>query len=570
MTVPATTNVKKAKWTVMVYLAGDNNLTDECIFAMTEMKKVGSDDDLKIITQFDPRDEYLPTHRYHIGQNGNSASLSEDILSTAEDGKFVSTDKFKKLPGESARAKSHDGVRSGAHRAGKKAIRAEARRLAQEEAKARAAARAKAKAKAKVRGKQNVARAVATQETVPAREPVILGVEEEVGLGQNDTDTGSPITLYNFMSLCVEQFPAEHYMVVLAGHASGTARDFLLKDDSPVGSLTINELKRAFEELKSELEPTGQVIDILGMDVCLMSMAEVAYELKGLVKIMVGSESYSPASGWPYAPILGRLKTRIAELNPEAEEILSPKKRVEYEFAKDIVKEYVNFYSDYFLSGLSVDQSAMDVGLVETLKSHIDRFADAMRQALGAKDNERFKDALLLAHWEAQSYNGEQFVDIFDFCDCLLRRYPEGAVAETGKTLMNFISNNFVLLSCYSGALYQYSYGVSIYFPWSKVDREYMNLDFTKGKGETGWLEFLLNYVKLTRRKPRNVDEGNEFGSLNDRQPQRFRATEGKGPGNLVRSMRNPPIVFVPNGCLKADVKENVIEGTEMLFRQKA
>ena len=37
---------KKAAWTVLVYLAGDNNLTTECVFALTEMKQaaVGNTD----------------------------------------------------------------------------------------------------------------------------------------------------------------------------------------------------------------------------------------------------------------------------------------------------------------------------------------------------------------------------------------------------------------------------------------------------------------------------------------------------------------------------------------------
>jgi hypothetical protein len=31
----------KNNWTLMVYLAGNNNLGEECVFALTEMKKVG-------------------------------------------------------------------------------------------------------------------------------------------------------------------------------------------------------------------------------------------------------------------------------------------------------------------------------------------------------------------------------------------------------------------------------------------------------------------------------------------------------------------------------------------------
>lgn len=42
------------RWTVMVYLAGDNNLAEESIYALTEMQKVGTvDGELAIVAQLD-------------------------------------------------------------------------------------------------------------------------------------------------------------------------------------------------------------------------------------------------------------------------------------------------------------------------------------------------------------------------------------------------------------------------------------------------------------------------------------------------------------------------------------
>ena len=45
---------KTAAWTVMVYLAGDNNLTTERMFALTEMKQAAVGNHLNVIAQFDP------------------------------------------------------------------------------------------------------------------------------------------------------------------------------------------------------------------------------------------------------------------------------------------------------------------------------------------------------------------------------------------------------------------------------------------------------------------------------------------------------------------------------------
>ena len=56
---------KKSKpdflWTVMVYLAGDNNLTDESVFSLTEMKKVRTDDRIAVIAQLDPKTASIPS-----------------------------------------------------------------------------------------------------------------------------------------------------------------------------------------------------------------------------------------------------------------------------------------------------------------------------------------------------------------------------------------------------------------------------------------------------------------------------------------------------------------------------
>ena len=450
--------VKKAAWTVMVYLAGDNNLTTECMFALTEMKQAAVGNQLNVIAQFDPSDPHLPTHRYEIKRRGKKKSFRQDIIDRAC---YFGSNGEVKFTKESSNAE------------------------------------ALAVKRKWERDHHCAALDSANLTGAPEKEQVIT----------DDTDTGSPVTLYNFISFCLEHYPAEHYLVVLSGHAGGTERDYLMKDESSAGSLTFNELKNVFQRVKDEL---GRPIDILGMDNCLMSMAEICYELRGVAEIVVGCESFSPASGWPYREVLERLANDF--VSPD----LQPGQWLVAEAAKAIVKEYINYYSNYWLAGLSVTQSALNIRKVETLHELIDGLAKAMEQQLvqeweetrnadGSRRVRQFHDALLLAHWEAQSYNGEQFVDLFDFCDCLEVRLRTGAIAEQCRKLKDFICKEFVLTSCYSGAVYQYSYGVSLYFPWSHVAPSYWNLDFN-GPDCEGWGRFLKTYTVLTRRAPRGMD----------------------------------------------------------------
>jgi len=515
---------KEAAWTVMVYLAGDNNLTTECMFALTEMKKAALTNDVHVIAQFDPSDPYLPAHRYEI--NLDTESLYCDIIDRAWYHKKKKEVYFKK---ESRKATSLAQLR-------------------------RTAARKSDKTKLE---KANL--------TDGKADRVI----------SDDTDTGSPITLYNFISFCLEKYRARRYMVVLSGHAGGTERDYLLKDESSAGSLTFNELKRVFKKIKKDRK--DRPIDIIGMDNCLMSMGEICYELRGLAEVVVGCESFSPTSGWPYRPILERLCTEFA--CSELPDGLS----VTAEAGKAIVEEYVNYYATYWMAGLSVTQSALEVRKVEKLRFEVNELAEAMEQALKAEASNghqrgSFTDALLLAHWEAQSYNGEQFIDVFDFCDCLAKRIePTSTIANLCERMKDFIKDEFVLRSCYCGATYQYSYGVSLYFPWAKIASSYWNLDFVKGTEERGWGSFLKAYTKLTRREARGLERANgdetapaeeesnelvDHRMMNDRMMDDRMMNDRTGT-TRIHSMRNPPDIFVPDECIKD--RQNALHSQKVL-----
>src|SRR5947209_1740437 len=54
------------RWAVMVYLAGDNNLSEECVFALTEMRRVGSSDGIAVIAQLNSgvhTNTLIPIHK---------------------------------------------------------------------------------------------------------------------------------------------------------------------------------------------------------------------------------------------------------------------------------------------------------------------------------------------------------------------------------------------------------------------------------------------------------------------------------------------------------------------------
>jgi hypothetical protein len=69
--------VKEKQWTVMVYLAGDNNLESAGVIDLNEMKRAGSSDQVNVIAQFDRQGKNIATKRYYIRKAG---TLAKDVV----------------------------------------------------------------------------------------------------------------------------------------------------------------------------------------------------------------------------------------------------------------------------------------------------------------------------------------------------------------------------------------------------------------------------------------------------------------------------------------------------------
>lgn len=431
----------KVQWTVLIYMAGDNNLSEEMVYSLTQAKEAltNNDDKLSVLAQFDPAGVRAQTRRYRLRpppETPKGTALNEDA--------------------------------------------------------------------------------------------------EVTGWTANETDTGEAQNLLDFVRWGMSACPAEHYLLVLVGHGSGTDNDYLLRDENPGNGLTIPGLRDVFVQLTAD----GRSIDILGFDTCLMSMAEVCFELlRTNVTYMVSSEGFAPNSGWPYKSILKILADKIRQEGDARADWL----------AMQIVEQYKEFYEPYVNGGISVDQSVLEVKKIDDVKRQMIGLVDIL---LNEFDNNELdystpdkpkpkQNALLLAHWETQSYGGEVFVDLYDFCKRLAVRYNEAAGYSGSKEPGELVAKcvdvqnaiaRLVKKSCAAGPAFQYSHGLSIYFPWAIHAPNYGNLAFPR---ETRWLDFLDRYHKKTRRERRST------GELEP--PFRYSTPWNKGRDGYVESMRNPP-----------------------------
>ena len=76
------------------------------------------------------------------------------------------------------------------------------------------------------------------------------------------------------------------------------------------------ELKRAVAYAHTKL---GRKLDVLAMDACLMTMIEVAWQVRGHASVLVGSEEEEPGDGWPYNTVLGDLAAPVELLHVRVE-----------------------------------------------------------------------------------------------------------------------------------------------------------------------------------------------------------------------------------------------------------
>jgi hypothetical protein len=330
--------------------------------------------------------------------------------------------------------------------------------------------------------------------------------------------------LIEFLSWGIDKYPAEHYMVVLAGDGGGVLSDFLPSTSKPPKSIKPYELTEVFRKVCKKLPANKKKIDIVGLDSCLMGMTEIGYGLRKHVEFLVSSQGNEDDLGWPYSEILKVLKAHDLPAR---------------DLAVTAVDGYTTYYLDYALiAGASATLSAVDLSKMEKVKEAVTGFTKAARKLMPASNGtptptqNLFVALLVNAHWTAQTYRHDQYVDVFDFF-CKLREQairvnvPDfERVIKKCKEVMDSVradekspgsdSSVAVVKSCSVGMRYQYSYGLSLYFPWAVVNYEYFQLpgdyeaDDPRKKRSTdafaratGWGKFLKDYVRLSERPVR-------------------------------------------------------------------
>jgi hypothetical protein len=379
---------------------------------------------------------------------------------------------------------------------------------------------------------------------------------------------GAYQALDSFVAECLKKHPANHYMLFLIGHGMIVGTDAFLPDDNPSTAISLYELRKILERFKKE----KGTLQLIGMHSCSMSAAEVAYELKGTARYMMASEGISFVGSWPYRQLLKKIFLVIDKVkHPERYPERDGKSGVLDEKCMRMLVKSLYYLcrhnsTDFMFAGFSADLALCNLSedKVTQLTEPLQELAVALKAVLRAPDaheRERGKELILLAHWRAQSYWQENYVDLYDFCHCLrkslsnklqVKTRRQEAIKTACKRVMGVLASkelredddtsafdNLVVYSEQFGPTYQYSHGLSVYFPWSRpIEDEIKHIkkknggqDVRKnGRGKIGgkdgtvlerynsyrfttelrgdsWLTFLEEYFEITKRDPREKED---------------------------------------------------------------
>ena len=328
------------------------------------------------------------------------------------------------------------------------------------------------------------------------------------------TNTGDPGVLESFIRFGAQRYPARATALVLLNHGSGFyvppemqsrerrcrdtsrhrpprgvaggRRSFTRRasaccetapqsrgiayDDGAADCLDNTELTRVLATAHRVL---GRKVDVVGMDACLMTMIEVAYQLRDHAQVLVGSEEIEPGPGWPHAAILGDLTARPAMTAAE--------------LGATVVTRYV---ASYRHGGQIATQSAIDLGQLGDLVEAVDILAHRLLDDL---KRDGLVEALRHARARTLQFFDGLYLDLHHLAGNLAKAVGPGPIADACMQIRRVIGGEGapspIIAEAYVGARMAPARGLSIYFPAHREPTvHYRDLEFAK---RTRWADFL-------------------------------------------------------------------------------
>jgi hypothetical protein len=284
-----------------------------------------------------------------------------------------------------------------------------------------------------------------------------------------EVDMGDPAQLASFISWGKASFPAEHYLVIVWNHGSGwrsrsvdvATRGVSYDDTSGTHIRTV--------DLPAALATTPQ-LDMVAFDSSLMQMLEIAYEIRGSCRYIVGSEESPPGAGYKYDSWLGPLV---------ADPDMTPR-----DLGITMARETLNYYG----ASSNITHSVLDTAELDALAASLDGFAQALITS-------GFSATLANIRDTSESYAYSDYKDLSHFAQKVAAQVDSPAVKNAANALVARI--NTAVIANYHGTQHPNSNGVSLFIPipsvYSRLAGSYALLDLAKN---TRWDEWVATQTQ--------------------------------------------------------------------------
>lgn len=254
---------------------------------------------------------------------------------------------------------------------------------------------------------------------------------------------GESSTLAQFLTYGQTLYPGTRRAVFFWNHGGGTIQGFGADELFGNDTLLLAEIRDAFSGSYD-----GQKYDLVGFDACLMASVEMASILAPYAHYLVASEEIVPGGGWNYEYTFGA----IAE-QPQMDGL---------DFGIAITDGYYAKYEMSVWESITTC-SVIDLGLIPAVEDALGDFASKLTADITTPEN---LTSVANARQRAEAY-GEapgqvpyDLVDLYNFVELQSEKNP-----GLSQRLMDAIEAAVVYEV--SGSQRIYSYGLSVYFPFS-------------------------------------------------------------------------------------------------------
>jgi len=368
----------------------------------------------------------------------------------------------------------------------------------------------------------------------------------------NEVDMSNPNTLFSFIKLVKENYPAKNYAFCLFTDMGSGWQGIYHDTRNPNSGIPLMSIPTFADVFKRTTRNESDKIDVIVLNTCLMNMIEVAYELSPYIDYMVSTEEHmleeldkGPKYIVQYKQVIQNLKNNT-NMTPEEFSISFVENFNPCDFPMWALYAYMIFFKkgqylpilekisdfltkilnslpnpDFHLVKVKTSLSAIKLDKIVELEKSIDNLASILilnkhdqnvnNAILEARENVREygkffpknrKNSIYYLNFPVEKLGFDSYVDLYNLVYLINRSVYKKSVKNASCQVMlklkDAVISNGVMPDDPSN-------GLSIYFPenkelynrylWDeKITYKYENLSFSQN---TLWDEFLKTYHEV-------------------------------------------------------------------------